>query len=54
MSLVDAVQAVEGVKVVTFLSAASASNIEDKFTPVAGYFIYNEEQINLTMLPYAV
>ncbi|MDR0872977.1 MAG: hypothetical protein LBN27_05855, partial [Prevotellaceae bacterium] len=36
MSLVDAVQAVEGVKVVTFLSAASASNIEDKFTPVAG------------------
>lgn len=54
MALVDVVQAVEGVKVVTFVSAASASNIGDKMTPTAGYFTFDPDTITLQMLPYEV
>ncbi|MDR3326899.1 MAG: hypothetical protein LBT04_02005 [Prevotellaceae bacterium] len=54
MALVDNVQKVDGVKVVSFIGAASLSSISDKIIPVAGYFTYNENNITLEMTAYEV
>jgi hypothetical protein len=59
MALVDAVQVVDGVNVVSFVSSASGCDeyltpINAKTVPEAGYFTFNKEKITLTMKPYAV
>lgn len=53
MALTDAVQSVEGVKVVEFRSASSGSGIDTRFTPAAGYFTYDDDNITINMKAYA-
>ncbi len=57
MALTDAVQAVEGVRIVEVKSANARQTptiiINDKITPDAGYFTYNEENININMIAYS-
>lgn len=56
MALIDAVQAVEGVKIADFKWASSGTplvSIGEKTTPAAGYFTYDESNITLNLNPYA-
>jgi len=55
MALIDAVQAVDGVKIADFKSASSGTplvGIAEKVVPAAGYFTYNEDNLNIEMRAY--
>lgn len=53
MAMVDAIQKVDGVKVVEFKSAkTNNAYINGKVTPLAGYFTYVEDNITLNLQPY--
>jgi hypothetical protein len=52
MALVDAVQRVEGVRVVEFKNAQTGGQfINAKITPIAGYFTYNEDNVVVNLTP---